>query len=228
MTRATSMFLGPTGYGLPRRLFEEAAITVLPPVRRGDVAALVSGTTRASGEPGILAIVDGRFGDVLAVGHREILAALDAGWQVWGLASMGAIRGAELRHLGMKGFGLVYQIYVARMIPDDEVAVLHGPAPDYRPLSEALIDLRAFLDHLVDARVVRRSQAHEIGARLAHRWFAERTATAFVALCGEVAGPGVLPEIHHELRSLPRYGLKRADLLRFLETQPWRAGDAET
>ncbi|WP_425300876.1 TfuA-like protein, partial [Nocardia wallacei] len=33
----------------------------------------------------------------------EIREALEAGWSVWGLSSMGAIRAAEMRLLGMRG-----------------------------------------------------------------------------------------------------------------------------
>ncbi|MFB4309579.1 TfuA-like protein [Actinomadura sp. GTD37] len=194
-------------------------MVVLPPVRRGDVAALIEGT---NAEPGDLVIVDGRFGDVLAVGHREILAALDAGWRVWGLASMGAIRAAELSSHGMRGFGVVYRRFADQMIPDDEVAVLHGPAPDYRPLSEAMIDLRSFLGHLAGRGILQPQQADEVAALLASRWFGERTTAVLVELCGQVAGPHVMPGVREALQSLARHRVKSADLLGFFHAESWR------
>ncbi|MFC4055657.1 TfuA-like protein [Actinomadura syzygii] len=213
---STYVFLGPTGHGVPRSLLDPPETTIRPPARRGDVAALLAAS---SGPPGEIVVVDGRFGDVLAVGHREILAALAAGWTVWGLASMGAIRAAELRDHGMKGFGTVYRRFVEDMPPDDEVAVLHGPGPDYRPLSEALVDLRAFLDHLVDARILPPDPAREVEAALAGRWFGERTLRAFVDLCGEAAGPEVSRSVRRELPALPRYRLKSADLRAFFAAE---------
>jgi len=212
-------FLGPTAHGFARDRFQGPRMVVLPPVQRGDVAALVTGT---KGPPGDLVIVDGRFGDVLAVGHREILAALDAGWQVWGLASMGAIRAAELSSHGMRGSGVVYRCFADRMIPDDEVAVLHGPEPEYRPLSESMIDLRSFLTHLAARGILRPQQADEVAALLAGRWFGERTTTALVDLCGQVAGPSVMPGVRDALQALPRHRVKSADLLRFFQAESWR------
>src|SRR4051795_13634825 len=91
------LFAGPS---MPGSLRLPEGATVLPPVRRGDVPALLRDR-----RPGALAIADGLFHQSLAVGHVEIRDALDAGWQVWGLSSMGAIRACEMRYLGMRGCG---------------------------------------------------------------------------------------------------------------------------
>ncbi len=74
-------------------------IIVLPPVKRGDVEKLIS-----EREPGAMAIVDGLFQQCLSVGHAEIRSAVAAGWQVWGLSSMGAIRAYEMRNMGVRGY----------------------------------------------------------------------------------------------------------------------------
>lgn len=232
------MFVGPTAHGLPRSLLAAPGTTVLPPARRGDVAALtdavpadtaladaaLADAALADAAPGEIVIVDGRFGDVLAVGHREILAALGAGWTVWGLASTGAIRAAELRDHGMKGFGEVYRRFAELMVPDDEVAVLHGPAPDYRPFTEALVDLRSFLAHLAGAGIVSRAQSEKVADALANLWFAERTTGALLELCGEAAGPAAVPRVREELRELPRHRRKSADLRAFLAERAGRGG----
>src|SRR5438094_645965 len=67
----------------------------LPPAQRGDVPRLV----REHATPGVIAIVDGKFHQVLAVGHMEIRNAIAAGWTVWGMSSLGAIRAREMHHL---------------------------------------------------------------------------------------------------------------------------------
>ena len=104
------MFAGPTlaRLGDPR-VAERAGFDVRSPVRRGDIAALLDKT------PGVLVVVDGVFNQSLAVGHAELRSAIAAGWQVFGLSSMGAVRAFEMRNLGMIGFGRVYgHCYISR------------------------------------------------------------------------------------------------------------------
>ena len=49
-----------------------------------------------------IAIIDGYFERMAAVWHKEILLALERGIAVWGAASMGALRAAELAPFGMR------------------------------------------------------------------------------------------------------------------------------
>src|SRR5919197_253142 len=49
----------------------------------------------------IIGLVDGIFGNVPAVWHKEILYALDRGCVVCGSSSIGALRAAELYAYGM-------------------------------------------------------------------------------------------------------------------------------
>ncbi len=139
------LFVGPTFKGLGAAAIDAAqAFQIRSPVKRGDVEAL------AGVEPGVLVLVDGLFHDALAVGHIEIRNAVERGWQVWGLSSMGAIRAYEMRTLGVRGYGAVYErFYAEEDFQDDEVSLLHASAPDYTPISEPLIHLRAALDAYV-------------------------------------------------------------------------------
>src|SRR5215470_18896878 len=115
------VFVGPT---LPP--VEIAAVldaVCLPPVAQGDVYRLVGARPRAIG------IIDGYFDGVPAVWHKEILWALTQGIHVFGSASMGALRAAELHPFGMQGVGSIFEAYRSgELEDDDEVAVLHGPA----------------------------------------------------------------------------------------------------
>lgn len=89
-----------------------------PPIQRGDLAAI---------EPGrVVAIIDGVFEQDLAVSPREIGEALDRGIVLFGGASMGALRAAEVP--GIIGVGRVFEWYRDGVISrDDEVALLFDP-----------------------------------------------------------------------------------------------------
>ncbi len=128
---------------------------VLPPVRQGDVYRAVSNGPKAIG------IIDGYFEGVPSVWHKEILWAIEQGVAVFGSASMGALRAAELADFGMVGVGRIYESYKDGQIKDDdEVAVLHSPAElGFKPLSEPMVSIRATVQRALDERVL-----DEIGA----------------------------------------------------------------
>lgn len=112
---------------------------VLPPVQQGDVYRIAKQNPRAIG------IIDGFFDGVPSVWHKEILWAIERGIPVFGSASMGALRAAELADFGMIGVGRIFEDYVAGILQDDdEVAVLHSPAElGYLPLSVPMVSVRA-------------------------------------------------------------------------------------
>lgn len=151
----TFVYVGPT---LPaeqvKRLLPDA--TVLPPAGVGDIL-------RASKKRGIdrIAIIDGYFEGMAAVWHKEILVAIERGIEVWGAASMGALRAAELHAFGMRGVGTIYQWYKRGVITaDDEVAVAHLPAEyGYRATSDALVNIRYSLQNHDRLDLLGRAQA---------------------------------------------------------------------
>lgn len=130
----THVFVGPT---LPAAAFGDAIVH--PPVAVGDVLRLIRkrGVTR-------IAIVDGYFERMAAVWHKELLYALEKGIAVYGAASMGALRAAELQPFGMIGVGKIYDAFRRGvLVCDDEVAVAHLPEGyGYRATSDALVNLR--------------------------------------------------------------------------------------
>ncbi len=113
----------------------------LPPVAQGDV---YRATLR---KPIAIGIIDGLFESVPAVWHKEILWALAQGIHVFGSSSMGALRAAELEVFGMRGVGAIFEAFRSgELTDDDEVAIAHAPAElGYRPLSDAMVDIRATL-----------------------------------------------------------------------------------
>jgi hypothetical protein len=149
------VFLGPT---LPvARAAERLDATFHPPVQQGDVlAALESGASA-------IGIVDGYFELVPSVWHKEILLALEHGVAVYGAASMGALRAAELHRFGMVGIGRVFEWFRSgRLEDDDEVAVTHGPPEfGYPALSEAMVNIRDLLEAAVAAGAIS-LQLHDV------------------------------------------------------------------
>lgn len=131
------IFVGPTLRA--EAVQDHLDATVLPPVQQGDVYRIARDGPKAIG------IIDGYFDGVPSVWHKEILWALEQGIPVFGSASMGALRAAELADFGMIGVGQVFRDYLSGAIADeDEVAVLHGPAElGFMPLSEPMVSIRA-------------------------------------------------------------------------------------
>ena len=75
-----------------------------------------------------IGILDGHFGNVPSVWHKEILFAMSEGVEVAGAASMGALRAAELHRFGMIGVGRIYRFFRSGLFTDDdELAVIHAP-----------------------------------------------------------------------------------------------------
>jgi hypothetical protein len=133
------VFVGPTLDVTEARTVLDAVY--LPPVAQGDVYR--AGTRH----PEAIGIIDGYFERKPAVWHKEILWALKEGILVYGSASMGALRAAELNVFGMRGVGQIYEAFAAGQLEDDdEVAVSHArEEAGYRAQSEAMVNIRATL-----------------------------------------------------------------------------------
>lgn len=162
------VFLGPTLPHAEARQILDADYR--PPAAHGDVLRA------ALGRPKAIALVDGVFERVPSVWHKEILFALSEGIPVYGAASMGALRAAELGAFGMRGSGDVYRAYAGGDLEDDdEVAVAHADAEHgWRPTSDALVDVRATLDAAVRAAVVPAPVALRVLERLRATFYADR------------------------------------------------------
>ena len=175
MRSTTIVFVGPTLAAVEvTRLLPDAVIA--PPVSVGEVLRLA----RRRDRPRRIAIIDGYFERMAAVWHKEILVALERGIEVWGAASMGALRAAELAPFGMIGVGSIYQAFArGHLVADDEVAVAHLPADyAYRATSDALVNLRAGIARapMLSARV--RAALVELARS---RFYRERTWDQLVA-----------------------------------------------
>lgn len=163
------IFVGPSvPVAEARALLPEAVF--LPPVAQGDVIRV------ARRRPKVIGIVDGYFERVPAVWHKEILWAMSRGIHVLGSASMGALRAAELAPFGMVGVGWIFEAYRdGTLEDDDEVAVAHATAEAaFKPLSEAMVNIRRTLARAVEDSVVGRATAESLIAAAKAMFYADR------------------------------------------------------
>ncbi len=211
------LFAGPSTHGLDRAALLQDCVQLRPPVRRGDVERLVEAGT----QPGVLVICDGIFQSVPAVSHRELCTAIDAGWQVWGVSSIGAIRAFELRNEGMHGFGYVYEQFSRHEdFTDDEMCLLHFPEDPWFPLTEPLVNLR----HALDVRGAALGISTDAGARalvtLSRIWFGDRTPQCMQAALVDASVPA--PAASALLAWAAANRVKSLDLLRLMQDRPWK------
>ncbi len=115
-------------------------LSLRAPIRRNDLLDLADSATRYN-----VVIVDGEFGQRLAVSITEIRSVLKAGQPLTGASSMGALRAVECRTLGMTGSGWVYEQYLSGAINSDaDVALLYDP-DEYFHVTIPLVNLRWLL-----------------------------------------------------------------------------------
>jgi hypothetical protein len=170
--------------------------------------------------PEAIGIIDGYFERVPAVWHKEILWAMAQGIHVFGSASMGALRAAELDTFGMEGVGAIYEAFRdGRLEDDDEVAVSHGPAAvDYRGGSEAMVNIRVTLDKAERLGVISRRTRAVLLSIAKNLFYPDRSYPRVLELAAESDAPGA------ELRDLRAWipsgqvNQKRDDAVAMLRT----------
>jgi hypothetical protein len=168
------IFTGPT-LGADAVTAELDAVC-LPPASQGDIY-------RASlDNPWAIGLIDGYFERVPSVWHKEILWALSRGIHVFGAASMGALRAAELWQFGMIGVGTIFEAFRdGQLEDDDEVAVLHADAEHgYRALSTPMVDIRATLAAAERDGILRPDQRRVLEAEMKALHYPERHDSALI------------------------------------------------
>ncbi|WP_018858116.1 TfuA-like protein [Rhizobium sp. 42MFCr.1] len=191
------IFGGPSfGADIDRLRVENPSILFRGPAARGDIFQAVRDGAHAIG------IVDGYFGEVPAVWHKEILYGLQHNVIVVGGASMGALRAAECDAFGMVGVGTIYEDYAeGRLIDDEAVALVHAPEElGWLPLSVPWVDFQPTIDGLYRQGAL--SPAEHKMLLLAGRsiHFSERTYPKVVEGC-TLSGDGRAKEILRLIRA---------------------------
>jgi hypothetical protein len=205
------VFVGPT-----LRAEEVAAAApdaiCLPPAAQGDVYRV------ARKGPSAIGIIDGYFSGAPSVWHKEILWALSEGVPVFGSASMGALRAAELHTFGMRGVGRIFEAFrQGELEDDDEVAVVHGPAETgFLAASEPMVNIRATLAQAEADRIISAASRSQLETAAKSLFFPHRTWPAVLrAVAGE---DGMASEFARLEKWLPDGAIdqKRADALEML------------
>lgn len=198
----TIVFAGPSIFGVERARFD--GVEFRPPAACGDMLSAVGDGATTIG------LIDGYYGDQVAVWHKEILFALSHGIRVAGAASMGALRAAECAIFGMVGIGAVYSEYVSGVRTSDaDVAINHAPEElGFMPTSIALVDFEATVER-IRPDLTAEEYARIINAgRCLH--FTKRTWSSVISEAG--ADPLLLQKIlGHEC------SVKREDAVQLLE-----------
>jgi len=173
-------------------------------------------------------IIDGYFQQVPSVWHKEILWAMARGVHVFGSASMGALRAAELAPFGMRGVGLIFEAYRdGRLAPyaaepfedDDEVAVVHGAAEvGFVSLSEAMVNIRCTLALAVKAGVIAPATRDTLARFGKELFYPDRSYQRLLALGGQQGLPMSELDALRGWLVTGSVNQKRADALAMLTT----------
>lgn len=206
MTTPIPVFAGPSLWNSPPL---NPAFSLRPPAVAGDLIALLADPPRR------LCLIDGLFDNCAAPWHKELLLLMAAGTRVYGAASMGALRAAELHGFGMVGVGAIAAAYRRGLLTgDDEVALAHGPAEwNWRPLSVPMVEVRATLAKACRLRLLTVPLARRVRRKLHDIPYAERdwprmidalTGVADAALLHRIAAMHVPLKQHDALACLQR------------------------
>ena len=171
-------------------------------------------------------VCDGTFEVSPAVSHRELCRAIDAGWQVWGVSSLGAIRAHELRHEGMRGFGDVHAMFERfDDFADDEMCLLHCPEPPYFPSASPSSTCAMHWNSAAARWAWTMPLSRPSIADLRSLWFGDRSLSRIRAALLQAGGMAPL-NADLILQWLTSNRLKTLDLARLLATRPWVGAQA--
>jgi hypothetical protein len=173
------VFSGPS---LPRHLVEAVeGVVWRPPAKQGDLYRA------ALHRPALIGLVDGMFETVPTVWHKEILWAMSHGIHVYGAASIGALRAAELCSFGMKGVGAVFEAYRDGVLQDDdEIALQHGPEElGFVAVTEPMVNVRATIQAALRCGLVDGEFAVALTKIAKGIFYKERTYKSLIAAAAE-------------------------------------------
>ena len=180
-----------------------------PPLSQGDLFRA------ATERPALIGVVDAYFEQVATVWHKEILWAMAQGIHVYGAASIGALRAAELAAFGMQGIGVIFQQYQSSvLIDDDDVALQHGPADlDYVQLTEAMVNVRATIDRATQLGVIGSELAADLLGIAKSLFYKERTFPTILGIARQGAASSTMLDDFAAWLPAGRVDQKRLDAL---------------
>ena len=201
------VFVGPSLSGVDCTSWNN--IDFAGPANAGDILLAVASGRR------VIGLIDGGFETKAAVWHKEIHAAISAGCTVYGAASMGALRAAEMMSFGMIGIGQIFEDYAeGRREADADVALVFGPAElKYKPLSLPLVDCETQLVSLLNKNKISAAEFEILATAARSLHFKQRTWETVVGHASALIDGAKLSKILTENRRTP---LKTRDALLLL------------
>lgn len=212
MNDSTILFIGPTISITEAKKYLANAL-YLPPVKCGDVIKCMMY------KPKKIGIIDGCFENIGAVWHKEILFAIEHNIQVYGAASMGALRAAELADFGMIGIGQIFSdFYSGKLCDDDEVAELHRPGKsDYESITDSMVNIRGTLTKAVQENIINQTIADELICYIKSIFFKNRNLRLIVDdYCKNNKKLNLIP-LKHWLNSGNKVNQKKIDAIELLK-----------
>jgi hypothetical protein len=210
--RRTVVFCGPSIPSSERndllahaggRPLELRPLELRPPARRGDLAHL------DLSEVGEIVLVDGTTIADPPPSPSEVASVLGWGVPVWGAAGLGALRAVELRWLGMRGYGWVYErVLDGSLTYDDEVVAPVDPRTGDAS-GVFLVNLRYALEHSGFAEAFGAAAAGQVFRAAAGVPVLERRADRLARAWSAVE----VPAGWCERLLAPAYDIKRQDAL---------------
>lgn len=204
------VFIGPTLSVEEAR--DELDAVYLPPASQGDIYRI------ALKKPTAIGIVDGYFERMPSVWHKEILWAMSQGIHVYGSASMGALRAAELAFFGMEGVGRIFEAFRGQILEDDdEVAVAHGAAESgFLNISEALVNIRFTLEKAESEGILSSKARTELISMGKSLFYPDRSYPTILKLASNQGFPKEGIELLRQWLVDNKINQKREDALRML------------
>ena len=190
-------------------------VRIRPPIIRGDLEHLA---TEAPETTRVL-LLDGEFGQRMAVSVTEIRSYLAGGGRMIGASSMGALRAAECWSLGMTGYGWVVERYLDGTTDSDADVALLFDADDYQPVTVPLINVRWLLGEAVRTGALEQSdavQALTAARRIGYRGrFPAALGRSWSRVLPAAAAAVLLPRLDED--HLDDWDRKRLDALEVLD-----------
>ena len=169
---------------LPKAIMKEFIIK--PPIKKGDLDKLHTDSP--------VLIIDGYFGNHLAITPKECLKYLNTGRVLMGSSSMGAIRASELWQYGMIGIGTIYNLYrLGHLQSDADVAVLYSKkrsdqSKNLQELTYSIAHIAAVLLHMEKLGFIIQSKSYELIQLAKKIHFEERFPTTFINSMQKIDG----------------------------------------
>jgi hypothetical protein len=161
-----------------------AGVEYRPPAARGELVAV------ARNGAVIVGLIDGVFHQQLAVTPREVREAAALGAQLFGGASIGALRACECRD-AMTGVGEIHARFVrGELTDDDEVAVTFDPIT-YRRAAYPLVQIRELARLLVERHPRAAGHLTDYVEQVRALPFVDRVRDRLRGLAGDLARVGV-------------------------------------